>query len=413
MKKMMLITICVLLLSLQKNYSQSTAITSATFGSIEARQIGPAVMGGRISAIDALNNDPKTMYVGAAAGGVWKTTTGGTLFKPIFDKYTQSIGDIRIDQRHPDTVWVGTGESNMRNSVSYGDGLYVTYDGGANWRKMGLDSTEHISKIVIDPSNSNILYVAAPGPLWSDSKSRGLYKSTDCGKSWQKILYTNEKTGCADVAIDPSNPNTIYASMWQFRRSPWSFASGGSGSALYKSLDAGKTWKKIQNGFTPGDLGRVVIAIAPSAPQNIYAIVESKKSGLYLSNDGGETWKEQSTTSNVTARPFYFSVLTVDPQNPKRIYRPAFTLSISDDGGYSFKEASNAGGWVHSDHHALWINPNNTNQLYLGTDGGVYMSLDKGNNWIFLNNLPVSQFYHVAFDGADPYNVYGGLQDNG
>ncbi|MEO6167165.1 MAG: hypothetical protein ABIO98_06570, partial [Chitinophagales bacterium] len=335
MKKMLLITFCFLLLSVQKNNAQTTSITSATFGSIEARQIGPAVMGGRISAIDALNNDPKTMYVGAAAGGVWKTTTGGTLFKPIFDKYTQSIGDIRIDQRHPDTVWVGTGESNMRNSVSYGDGLYVTYDGGANWRKMGLDSTEHISKIVIDPSNSNIIYVAAPGPLWSDSKSRGLYKSTDCGKTWQKILYTNEKTGCADVAIDPSNPNTIYASMWQFRRSPWSFASGGSGSALYKSLDAGKTWKKIQNGFTPGDLGRVVIAIAPSAPQNIYAIVESKKSGLYLSNDGGETWKEQSTTSNVTARPFYFSVLTVDPENPKRIYRPAFTLSISDDGGYS------------------------------------------------------------------------------
>ncbi|MBX7107013.1 MAG: hypothetical protein K1X61_00045 [Chitinophagales bacterium] len=393
--------------------AQTNSISSATFGAIEARQIGPAVMGGRVAAIDALDSDPKTIYVGSAAGGVWKTTTGGTFFKPVFDKYTQSIGDIRIDQRHPDTVWVGTGESNMRNSVSYGDGLYVTFDGGANWRKMGLDSTEHISKIAIDPSNSSVIYVAAPGPLWSDSKSRGLYKSTDCGKTWQKILYTNEKTGCADVAIDPSNPNVIYASMWQFRRTPWSFASGGPGSALYKSSDAGKTWKKIQNGFTAGDLGRVVIAVSPSSPQNVYAIVESKKSGLYLSNDGGETWKEQSTTANVTARPFYFSVLKVDPENPKRIYRPAFTLSISDDGGYSFKEASAAGGWVHSDHHALWINPNNTNQLYLGTDGGVYMSLDKGNNWIFLNTLPLAQYYHVAFDGADPYNVYGGLQDNG
>lgn len=413
MKQIFFLVACLLLTAMQKNFAQSPAITSATFGSIEARQIGPAVMGGRITAIDALNSDPKTIYVGAAAGGIWKTTTGGTFFKPIFDKYTQSIGDIRIDQQHPDTVWVGTGESNMRNSVSYGDGLYVTFDGGANWRKMGLDSTEHISKIIIDPANSNIIYVAAPGPLWSDSKSRGLYKSTDCGKTWQKILYTNEKTGCADVAIDPSNPNIIYASMWEFRRTPWSFASGGPGSALYKSLDGGKTWKKIQNGFTAGELGRIVIAVAPSAPQNLYAIAESKKSALYLSNDGGETWKEQSATANVTARPFYFSTLTVDPENPKRVYRPAFTLSISDDGGYSFKEASNAGGWVHSDHHALWINPNNTNQLYLGTDGGVYMSLDKGNNWIFLNNLPVSQFYHVSIDNAAPYFVYGGLQDNG
>ena len=207
MKQIFFLVACLLLTAMQKNFAQSPAITSATFGSIEARQIGPAVMGGRITAIDALNSDPKTIYVGAAAGGIWKTTTGGTFFKPIFDKYTQSIGDIRIDQKHPDTVWVGTGESNMRNSVSYGDGLYVTFDGGSNWRKMGLDSTEHISKIIIDPANSNIIYVAAPGPLWSDSKSRGLYKSTDCGKTWKKILYTNEKTGCADVAIDPSNPN--------------------------------------------------------------------------------------------------------------------------------------------------------------------------------------------------------------
>lgn len=413
MKKIWLITAFYFLFLNGKNFAQTTGITSATFGSIEARQIGPAVMGGRITAIEAINNDPKTMYVGTAAGGVWKTITGGTYFKPIFDKYTQSIGDIRIDQKHPDTVWVGTGECNMRNTVSYGDGLYVTFDGGDNWRKMGLDSTERISKIAIDPSNNTVIYVAAPGPLWSDSKNRGLYKSTDCGKTWQKILYTNEKTGCADVAIDPSNPNVVYASMWQFRRTPWSFASGGPGSALYKSEDAGKTWKKIQHGFTAGDLGRIIIAVSPSDAQKLYAIAESKKSALYLSNDGGATWKEQSTTANVTARPFYFSVLKVDPENPSRIYRPAFTLSISDDGGYSFKEASNAGGWIHSDHHALWINPNNANQLYLGTDGGVYMSLDKGNNWIFLNNLPVSQYYHVTFDSADPYNVYGGLQDNG
>nr|MBA2422776.1 glycosyl hydrolase [Chitinophagales bacterium] len=412
--KLISITFIVLWLGLFfSGFSQTAPISSATFGSIEARQIGPAVMGGRITAIDAVNTDPRTIYVGSAAGGIWKTTTAGTFFKPIFDKYTQSIGDLKIDQAHPDTIWVGTGESNMRNSVSVGDGLYVTYDGGSNWKKAGLDSTEHISKIVINPKNSSIIYVAAPGPLWNDSKSRGLYKSTDCGNTWEKILYTDDKTGCADVAIDPSNPDIVYASMWQFRRTPWSFASGGPGSALYKSIDGGKNWKKIQNGFNQGDLGRIVIAIAPSAPQQVYAIVEAEKSALYLSDNGGETWKQQSTTRNVTARPFYFSVFSIDPYDAKRVYRPAFTLSISDDGGYSFKEASFAGGWVHSDHHALWINPNNTSHLYLGTDGGVYMSMDRGNNWIFLNNLPLSQYYHVAIDGADPYNVYGGLQDNG
>jgi photosystem II stability/assembly factor-like uncharacterized protein len=392
---------------------QNVSITSSTFGAIEARQIGPAAMSGRITAIDAENKDPKTLYVGTAGGGIWKSTTGGTLFKPIFDKYTQSIGDLKIDQAHPDTVWVGTGESNMRNSVSVGDGMYVTFDGGANWKKVGLDSTEHISKIAIHPQNSSIIYVAAPGPLWSNSKSRGLYKSVDCGKTWQKIFYVDEKTGCADVAIDPSNPEVIYASMWQFRRTPWSFASGGPSSGLFKSIDGGKTWKKIQNGFTPGDLGRIVIALTPSAPKNVFAIVEAKKTKLYISSDGGENWKEQSSSPNVTARPFYFSVFMVDPVDPKRVYRPAFSLSISDDGGYSFKDASMAGGWVHSDHHALWINPNNTSQMYLGTDGGVYLSLDKGNNWLFLKNIPVSQFYHVTIDNADPYNVYGGLQDNG
>lgn len=392
---------------------KTVKLNSATFGQMEARAIGPAVMSGRITAIEGLNSDPRTLYIGTAGGGVWKSRTGGYTFESLFDKHPQSIGCIAIDQAHPDTVWVGTGECNMRNSVSIGLGIYRSTDGGRNWSKKGLENSEHISKILIHPQNGDVLYVAVPGALWSDSPDRGLYKTTDGGKSWEKILYTDEKTGCADVLMDPRNPNILWASMWQFRRTPYSFVSGGPGSALYKSTDAGKTWRKITNGLPTGAFGRIAMALAPSAPDNLLAIVESENTGLYISADGGESWKLQSSTSNVTARPFYFSTLVVDPLDAKRVYRPSFSLSISSDGGYSFSDASNAGGWVHSDHHALWINPQNTHQMYLGTDGGVYTSLDRGVTWAHLNTLPVSQFYHVQVDNEIPYNVYGGLQDNG
>jgi photosystem II stability/assembly factor-like uncharacterized protein len=266
---------------------------------------------------------------------------------------------------------------------------------------------------MIDPKNSDIIYVAAPGPLWSDGSNRGLYKSTDAGKTWIKIFYINEKTGCADIAVDPSNPEIIYATTWQFRRQPYSFNSGGPGSAIYKTMDGGKTWKELTKGLPAKPFGRVALTLAPSAPQNLLAIVESNNTGLYISSDGGENWKQQSATFNVVSRPFYFSTLVIDPKDPKRVYRPALSFSYSSDGGYSFVDASGEGGWVHSDHHALWINPNNTNQMYLGTDGGVYVSLDRGATWTFNQNLPVGQFYHVAADNKDPYNVYGGLQDNG
>lgn len=392
---------------------KNTKLSSASFGQMEARAIGPAVMSGRITAIEGENKNPRTLYIGTAGGGVWKTRTGGYTFEPLFDKYPQSIGALAIDQQHPDTVWVGTGESNMRNSVAVGLGIYRTTDGGRNWTKMGLDNSEHISKIIIHPTNANTLYVAVPGKLWSDSPDRGLYKTTDGGKTWEKILYTDEKTGCADVIMDPRDPNVLWASMWQFRRTPYSFVSGGPGSALHKSTDGGKTWRKITNGLPKGAFGRIALALAPSAPDNLLAIVESENTGLYISADGGENWKLQSSTSNVTARPFYFSTLVVDPFDAKRVYRPAFSLSMSNDGGYSFSDAGNDGGWVHSDHHALWINPQNTHQLYLGTDGGVYTSLDRGVTWSHLNTLPVSQFYHVQVDDKTPYNVYGGLQDNG
>jgi len=388
-------------------------LSSSTFGQIEARSIGAAVMGGRITAIEGVNSSPKNLYVGTAGGGVWKSTTAGMVFEPVFDKYAQSIGAIAIDQVHPDTVWVGTGESNMRNSVAIGTGIFRSTDGGRNWSKMGLENSEHIAKIIIHPTNPNVLYVAVPGRLWSDGPDRGLYKTADGGKTWEKILYTNEKTGCADVVMDPRNPDVLLASTWQFRRTPYSFSSGGPGSALHKSTDGGKTWRKITQGLPTGEFGRIALAMAPTAPDNMLAIVESNNTSLLISADGGESWKYQSATSNVTARPFYFSTLVIDPKDAKRVYRPSFSLSISKDGGYSFSEASSDGGWIHSDHHALWINPNNTSQMYLGTDGGVYMSLDQGVTWTHLNTLPVSQFYHVQVDNQAPYNVYGGLQDNG
>ncbi len=388
-------------------------INASTFGVLEARSLGPGTMSGRITAIQGVNTSPKTVYIGTAGGGVWKTTNAGASFKPIFDKYCQSIGAIAIDPSDPNIVYVGTGESNMRNSVSIGNGIYKSTDAGDNWMRIGLDSTEHISKIIIDPKDSKIIYVAVPGPLWSDSPHRGLYKSMDGGKSWTKVLYVDEKTGCADIAVHPQNPNIIYATTWQFRRKAYAFESGGKGSAIYKSEDAGLHWKKLNKGLPEGDFGRVALTLAPSAPDHLLAIVESKNTGLYISEDGGDSWKSQSATLNVVSRPFYFSTLVIDPTDAKRVYRPAFSFSYSDDGGYSWSDASNDGGWVHSDHHALWIDPKNTDHMYLGTDGGVYISNDRGVTWIFCGNLPVGQFYRIAVDQAEPFRIYGGLQDNG
>ena len=406
--------LCTLLLVVT-GVSAQQDINSSTFGTMEARVLGPGTMSGRIAAIDGVNADQgKTIYVGTAGGGIWKSTNAGASFKPIFDKYCQSIGAIAIDQKNPKIIYAGTGESNMRNSVSIGDGFYKSTDAGSNWvRTGGLDSTEHIAKVAIDPVNSQVLYVAAPGPLWSDSKHRGLYKSTDGGKTFEKILYISEKAGCADISIDPQNNNTLYATTWEFRRTPYSFSSGGTGSGIWKSTDAGKTWKELTNGLPGKPIGRTALAIAPSASNNLIAIVEAEKTGLYISADGGENWKQQSASLNVISRPFYFSTLVIDPKDPKRVYRPAYSFAYSSDGGYSFAEASGEGGWVHSDHHALWINPNNTNHMYLGTDGGVYMSLDRGATWSFMQNIPVGQFYHVEHDMGKPYRVFGGLQDNG
>jgi photosystem II stability/assembly factor-like uncharacterized protein len=386
-------------------------IDSATFGAIEARAIGPAITSGRIAAIDGVAADPRILYVGAAGGGVWKSVNAGTSFKPVFDKYTQSIGAIAVDQAHPDTVWVGTGEPWVRNSTSVGTGIYKTTDAGENWKFMGLPNSERIGKIVVDPKNSDTIYVAVLGHLWDANEDRGLYKTTDGGKTWQKILYADADTGCSDVAIDPQETNVVYAGMWQFRRYPWSFKSGGPGSGLFRSTDAGKTWERVKAGMPDGTLGRIAIAVAPARPSVVYAVVEAKKSALYRSDDLGKTWTQASSVPAMGARPFYFSLLVADPKDYNRIYKPGFTLSVSKDGGKTFGAAG--GGSIHSDHHALWIDPIQPATLYLGTDGGVYKSTDYGVTWAFLRSLPVGQFYHVSFDMDRPYNVFGGLQDNG
>jgi photosystem II stability/assembly factor-like uncharacterized protein len=400
------------ILSVQLTFGQ-TRIDENTFGDIKVRQLGPATMSGRISALDAIDKSPGYLYVGAASGGLWKSKNYGTTFKPVFDKYNPSIGSITVDQNHPDTVWVGTGEVWVRNSTSVGDGIYKTTNAGESWQKMGLEKTERIAKITVHPKNSDVVFVAALGNLWNPSQDRGLYKTTDGGKTWEKIFYVDENTGCCDVAIDPVNPDIMFAGMWEFRRTPWSFSSGGKGSGLFRSTDGGKTWLKITKGLPEGMLGRVSIAISPVRSGIIYALIEAQKTGLYRSGDNGLTWSLSCNSEAVNDRPFYFSFLALDPVDTNIVYKPGFNLFKSVDGGKTFGGAAVEGGNYHSDCHPLYIGKKDPNLIYMGTDGGVYYSMDKGNTWRFMHNLPVSQFYHVSVDMADPFNVYGGLQDNG
>ena len=383
------------------------------FGDLKARHIGPALMSGRINDLEAHPANPKIIFAGAAGGGVWKSSDAGTTFQPVFDKYSQSIGAIEIDPSHPDQViYVGTGETWTRNSVSVGDGLYKTTDGGVTWKKIGFEKSERIANIIVNPKNSNEIYVGVLGALWSDSDERGVYKSTDGGQTWNKILYVNPKTGCADLAIDPRNPNILYASMWEFRRTAWSFESGGANSALYKSADGGKNWKKIHNGFPKGNLGRLGIAVAPSNPDIVYTVIEAEedeRKGLYRSDDGGEHWKQLNNDFGITVRPFYFSRIVVDPKNPDVVVKGGLNGSISRDGGKTFKSLGN----MHSDIHDIVFSITDSDIMYVGTDGGVYRSWNGGTTMEIVENLPLSQFYHVSVDNEEPYNVYGGLQDNG
>jgi photosystem II stability/assembly factor-like uncharacterized protein len=383
------------------------------FGDLKARHIGPALMSGRITDLELHPTNERIIYAGTAGGGVWKSNNGGATFNPIFDEHCQSIGAVEIDPSNPDNVvWVGTGETWTRNSVSVGDGLYKTIDGGTNWQKVGFEKSERIAGIRVNPKDPNEIYVAVLGPLWSDSDERGLYKTNDGGKTWNKILFVDKTTGCSDLTLDPKDPSIVYATFWEFRRQPWAFSSGGTKSALYKSTDAGKTFNKIHNGFPKGKLGRLAIAVAPSNPNILYTVIESeqdKDKGLYRSDDAGASWKQLNNDFGIVVRPFYFSRIEVDPRNPDVVVKAGLLGSISRDGGKTFKNL----GPNHSDVHDIVFDINNSDRMYAATDGGIYRSWDGATTLEMVENIPVSQFYHVSADNEEPYNVYGGLQDNG
>ncbi len=386
---------------------------------MKPRAIGPAGMSGRITAIDVVTNQPDIMYVGAASGGVWKSESGGIDWKPIFDDQpTAGIGAIAIQQSNPDVIWVGTGEGNPRNSLNGGYGIYKSLDAGATWKSMGLEKTRNIHRIIIDKNDPNTVYVAAIGSPWGEHPERGVFKTTDGGKTWTKSLFVNNKTGAADLVVDPSNPNKLIAAMWEHRRKPWTFNSGGKGSGLYITYDGGDTWKKKtdEDGLPKGNLGRIGLAIAPSNTKIVYALVEAKKNALYKSEDGGAKWKKLNDKPGIGNRPFYYSDIFVDSKNENRLYSVFTYVNVSDDGGKSFKQLMPAYGTsvgVHPDHHAWWIHPDNPNFMIDGNDGGLNITKDKGKTWRFIENLPVGQFYHIAYDMEYPYNLYGGMQDNG
>ena len=383
-----------------------------------ARSIGPAAMSGRITAIDVVANDRDVMYVGSASGGLWKSTSGGVNWEPVFDKEAaMSIGAVAIQQSNPSVVWVGTGEGNPRNSLNGGYGLYKSLDGGKSWKLMGLEKTRNIYRIVIDPQDPNTVYVGAIGSPWGEHPERGVFKTTDGGQTWEKILYVNERTGCAELVMDPTNPNKLFAAMWEHRRWPWVFKSGGPGSGLYVTYDGGKTWDKRtdKDGLPSGDLGRIGIAIS-AKPEIVYALVESKKNGLYKSEDGGFKWKMvNEDMDQIGDRPFYYGEIHADPKNENRLYTIFSVVNVSEDGGKSFHPllSYSFDGGIHPDHHAWWIHPDDPSFMMDGNDGGLNITHDMGKHWRFVENIPVGQFYHINVDMAQPYNVYGGMQDNG
>jgi len=390
---------------------------AGTVSGLPARNIGSAAMSGRIAAVDAVDEGGRiTVFVGSASGGVWKSVNGGTVYRPVFDRQSvQSIGAVAIDPSNSKTVWVGTGEGWVRNSVSVGDGVYKSIDGGENWTNVGLKDSEHIAKILVDPTDGNSVLVCAMGHLWDDNDERGVYKTTDGGKSWKKVLAgANGSSGCATLAMSRQEPKTVYAAMWDFRRQGWTFRSGGPGSGFFKSTDGGDHWTEIQDsnskGLPPKPWGRLALAVAPSKSHVVYANIEAEKGrGLYRSDDAGATWTKLDASNYMVWRPFYFGNLIVDPTNENKLFKPDLILLYSTDGGKSFNTVS---GSDHGDFHDVWIDPKNPSIVIAGDDGGLWRSEDGGTRWKHQMNLPVSQFYHVSTDNSDPYHVYGGLQDN-
>jgi photosystem II stability/assembly factor-like uncharacterized protein len=403
----------------------SQTLDSASVAGLRWRNVGNANFQGRLVDVVGIPGPSKTIFVSAAAGGIWKSMNNGLTWRPVFDdKRIASMGMLAIAPSDTNIVWTGTGEPNSRNSIEPGGGVYKSTDGGITWRLMGLEKTAHVGGIAIHPTNPNIVYVAALGQAWKSNPERGLYKTTDGGTTWQLIKFISDKAGFVDVDLDPSNPNTIYAAAWERVRTPYSLKSGGVGSGLWKSTDAGATWTELKgNGFPTGLKGRIRVDVAPSNPRMVYAMVEAQRpdlsttvvipeqnpplNGLYRSADGGQTWTQQN---NINTRPFYYSNIEVDPKNADRVYFSSTQLQVSDDGGKTSRGAKQG---THIDDHAIWIDPNDTDRIMVADDGGITISFDKGGNWFQGQNLPVAQYYEVAFDMQVPYNICGGAQDNG
>lgn len=392
---------------------RSVPVDSAFHG-IAARAIGPSGTSGRVSSVTGVTSDPRVLWVGAATGGLWKSSDGGFTWTAMMDTVAVgSIGVVSVNQAAPDIVWVGTGEGSARNSMGVGRGVWRSLDGGRSWKHLGLERTERIERIILHPVNPDVAWVSALGPAWSDGTERGVFKTTDGGKTWRKVLYVNERTGAFDMLADPANPQHLIVSTWEYRRWPWFFRSGGTGSGLWQSWDGGETWTRFteKDGMPAGELGRIGLAWAQNDPKVVYALVEATKPALLRSDNGGVSWRAVNTSNDVVDRPFYYNRLAVDPTNENRVYRILSDLSMSEDGGRSFRSIA---PWssVHVDHHSMWTHPDGRT-LVTGNDGGVFVTHDRGSAWRFVENLVLAQFYHIAVDSATPYNVYGGLQDNG
>lgn len=400
-------TICCVFLTCWSLFGQ---VDSKLFDNLSYRFIGPAGMGGRVTDIESIPGSPHIAYVATGGGGLWKTVNAGVTWTPIFERQnTFSIGDIALDPRNPETIWVGTGEANPRNSVSFGDGVYKSTDGGKTWTHMGLEGTERIARIYVHPLDSNIVYVGALGHAFGPHPDRGVYMTTDGGKTWTKTLYIDESHGVADMDIDVSNPNVLFAAMWKFERKPWTFTSGSEQGGIFRSIDAGRTWKKLEKGL-PKLLGRVAVKVAPSNPKVVYVLAESKEGTMYKSLDGGDSFTKHSERREIVHRGFYFTDLRVDPLNADRVYALALQVQLSTDGGSTWKEIAKE---VHSDMHAMWIDPKEPRNVWLGSDGGPASSVDAGDTWRYHNNIPLAQYYQIFADNRLPfYWLTGGQQDN-